>query len=208
MSGFERLLQVALERVNPRWAREFGDLIRTEEIRAGLERLQKVGGDPNFALFTLTDFRWRRIKALPAPRERNRVLRALRLLLEGQGEWPERLRTLGGDEWKEIEPVLRQALTNLESFHPVEESVFKTSGTRYEYETASLLSDHATTCLLVLEWHVRQATGRRRTNRVLLGGLMDAFGLMKRSRTTPSSDSARWVEKRLERAAKKDEHGH
>ena len=33
-------------------------------------------------------------------------------------------------EWKKIEPVLRQALTNLESFHPVEESVFKTSGTR------------------------------------------------------------------------------
>ncbi len=208
MSGFERLLQTALEGVNPRWAREFGDLIRAEEIRAGLKRLQKAGGDPNFALFTLTDFRWRRIKPLPAPRERNRFRRALRLLLEGQGEWPDRLRTLGGNEWKEIEPVLRQALTNLESFHPVEESVFKTSGTHYEYETPSLLSDRATTCLLVLEWHVRQATGRHRTNRVLLGSLMDGFGLIKRSRTAPSADSARWVEKRLERAAKKDKHGH
>src|SRR5260370_22332794 len=208
MSGFERHLQTALEGVNPRWAREFGDLIRAEEIRAGLKRLQKAGGDPNFALFTLTDCRWRRIKPLPAPRERNRFRRALRLLLEGQGEWPDRLRTLGGKEWKEIEPVLRQALTNLESFHPVEESVFKTSGTRYEYETPSLHSDRATTCLLVLHGHVGQATGRRRTNRVLLGSLMDGFGLIKRSRTAPSGDSARWGEKRLERAAKKDEHGH
>lgn len=208
MSGFERLLQVALERVNPRWAREFEDLIRAEEVGAGLERLQQLGGDPNFAVFALTDCRWRRIKALSAPRERNRVLRALRLLLEGQGEWPDRLRALGGNEWKEIEPILRRALTNLESFHPVEESVFKTSGTRYEYETPGLLSDRATTCLLVLDWHVRQATGRTRTNRVLLGGLMDAFGLIKRSQQAPSADSARWVEKRLERATKKDEHGH
>lgn len=208
MSGFERLLQVALEHVNPRWAREFEDLIREEEVGAGLERLQKLGGDPNFALFTLTDSRWRRIKALPAPRERNRFLRALRLLLDGQGEWPDRVRTLGGNEWKGIEPILRRAVTNLESFHPVEESVFKTGGTRYEYETPSLLSDRATTCLLVLEWHVRQATGRRRTNRMLLGSLMDGFGLIKRSREAPSADVARWVEKRLERAAKKDEHGH
>lgn len=208
MSGFERLLRVALERVNPRWPREFEALIRAEEVDAGLERLQKLGGDPNFALFTLTDFRWRLIKVLPAPRERNRVLRALRLLLEGQGEWPDRLRTLGGDEWNGIEPILRRALTNLESFHPVEESVFKTSGTRYEYETPSLLSDRATTCLLVLEWHVRQATGRRRTDRILLGSLMDGFGLIRRSRHEPSADVARWVEKRLERAAKKDERGH
>lgn len=208
MSGFEGLLQVTLERVDPRWAREFQDVIRAEEVGAGLERLRKLGGDPNFALFALTDYRWRRIKALPAPRERNRYLRALRLLLEGQGEWPDRLRTLGGGEWKGIEPILQRALTNLESFHPVEESVFKTSGTVYEYETPSLLSDRATICLLVLDWHVRQATGRRRPNRVLLGGLMDGFGLIKRSQQARSADVARWVEKRLERAAKKDEHGH
>lgn len=208
MSGFERLLQGALARVNARWAREFEAVIRAEEVASRLERLRKLGGDPNFVLFTLTDCRWRRIKPLPAPRDRNRLLRALRLLLEGQGEWSERLRTLGGREWKVIEPVLRQALTNLESFHPVEESVFKASGTRYEYETPGLLSDRATTCLLVLDWHVRQATGRRRTDLVLLGGLMDAFGLIRRSRPTPSADRARWVEKRLERAAKKDDHGH
>jgi hypothetical protein len=208
MSGFQRLLQAALARVNPRWAREFEQVVREEEVVSRLERLRKLGGDPNFALFTLTDYRWRRIKPLRAPRDRNRLLRALRLLLEDQGEWSEQLRTLGGSEWKAIGPVLRQALTNLESFRPVEESVFKTSGTRYDYETPGLLSDRATTCLVVLHWHVQQASGKRRTDLVLLGGLMDAFGLIPRSRAKPSADPARWVEKRLERAAKKDDHGH
>jgi hypothetical protein len=87
MSGFERFLQTALEGVNPRWAREFGDLIRAEEIRAGLNRLQKAGGDPNFALFTLTDCRWRRIKPLPAPRERNRKATAC-VVAQANILWP------------------------------------------------------------------------------------------------------------------------
>jgi len=208
MSGFERLLQDALEHMSPRWAREFEGVVRAEEVQAALDRLQKLGGDPRFAQCALTDCRWGRITALPAPRERNRLRRALRLLVDGQGEWPDRLRTLGGTEWKEAEPVLRRALTNLESFHPTEERVFKTTGTRYEYETPGLLSDRATTCLIVLDWHVRQATGRRRTNRILLGSLMDGFGLIKRARMGSSADAERWVEKRLERAAKKDERGH
>jgi hypothetical protein len=37
---------------------------------------------------------------------------------------------------------------------------------------------------------------------------MDTFGLIKRSLAEPSADPERWVEKRMERAAKKDEHGH
>ncbi len=208
MSGIEMLLQSRLERTNPRWAREFGVLVREEEVRAALGRLQRLGGDPNFALFVLTHFRWRRIKPLPAPRERNRLLRAIHLLLEGRGEWADRLRAVGGDEWKDAERILRSALTSLESFHPVDESVFESRGTRHKYETPRALSDHAATCLLVLDWHVRQATGKRRTDRVLLGSLMDAFGLIKRSPGQTSADAARWVEKRLERASKKDEHGH
>src|SRR5712691_5121620 len=198
MSGIEMLLQSRLERTNPRWAREFGVLVREEEVRAALGRLQRLGGDPNFALFVLTHFRWRRIKPLPAPRERNRLLRAIHLLLEGRGEWADRLRAVGGDEWKDAERILRSALTSLESFHPVDESVFESRGTRHKYETPRALSDHAATCLLVLDWHVRQATGKRRTDRVLLGSVMDAFGLIKRSPGQTSADAARWVEKRLE----------
>ncbi len=208
MSGFETLLQSSLQHANPRWGREFGGLVRDEEVRAALGKLQRLGGDPYFVLFVLAHFRWRRIKPLPAPRERNRVLRALRLLLEGQGEWCDRLRVLGGDEWKDVERILRSALTSLESFHPVDESVFESRGTRHEYETPRALSDHAATCLLVLDWHVRQATGSRRTNRILLGSVMDAFGLIRRSPEATSADPGRWVEKRLERATKKDKHGH
>ncbi len=208
MSGIETLLQSYLDRAHPRWAQEFGVLVRDEEVRAALERLRRLGGDPNFALFVLTHYRWRRIKPLPALRERNRLCRAIRLLLEGQGEWPDRLRALGGDAWKDAEGILRSALTSIESFHPVDESVFETRGTRHQYETSRALSDHAATCLLVLEWHTRQATRQRRTNRVLLGSLMDTFGLIKRSSGATSADAARWVEKRLERASRKDERGH
>ena len=208
MSGIETLLQSYLERAHPRWAREFGVLAREEEVRAALGRLQRLGGDPNFALFVLTHFRWRRIKPLPAPKERNRLRRAIRLLLDGQGEWADRLRALGGDEWKDAERILRSALTSLDSFHPVDESVFEARATRHQYETPRTLSDHAGTCLLVLDWHLRQAMKKRRTNRVLLGSLMEAFGLIKRSPGATSADAARWVEKRRERASKKDGHGH
>ena len=208
MSGIETLLQSYLERVHPRWAREFGVLVREEEVRAALERLRRLGGDPSFALFVLTHYRWRRIKPLPAPREQNRLRRAIRLLLEGQGEWSDRVRALGGDAWKDAEAILRSALTSIESFHPVDESVFEARGTRHQSETSRALSDHASTCLLVLDWHLRRATEKRRTNRVLLGGLMDAVGLIKRSPGETSADPARWVEKRQERASKKDRHGH
>lgn len=208
MSGIETLLQSYLERANPRWAREFGVLVREEEVRVALGKLQRLGGDPHFTLFVLTHFRWRRVKPLPALKERNRLRRAIGLLLDGQGEWSDRLRALGGDDWKDAERILRSALTSIESFHPVDESVFEARGTRHQYETSRALSDHAATCLLVLDWHIRQATEKRRSNRVLLGSLMDALGLIKRSPGATSADAARWVEKRRERASKKDGQGH
>jgi hypothetical protein len=208
MSGFETYLRSSLKQVNATWAQEFGVLTRDEAVQSALDALRAVGGDPNFALFVVTHFRWRRIKALPAPKERNRLLRAIHLILEGRGEWFDRLRGFRGTDWRGVEEVLREGATYLQSFHHIDESVFEARGTGREEETPRFRSDHTSKCLLVLDWHIRQAADRRQSNRVLLARLMGLLGMMKRSAEETSADPERWVEKRLERASEEDEARH
>ncbi len=205
MSGFETYLRSSLKQVNATWAQEFDVLTRDEAVRSALEGLRRVGGDPNFALFVVTHFRWRRIKALPAPKERNRLLRAIHLILEGRGEWFDRLRGFRGTDWRRVEEVLREGATYLQSFHHIDESVFEARGTGHEEETRRFRSNQSSKCLLVLDWHIRQTAGRRQSNRVLLASLMGSLGMMKRSAGETSADPERWVEKRLERASEEDE---
>jgi len=205
MSGFETYLRSSLKQVNATWAQEFDVLTRDEAVRSALEGLRRVGGDPNFALFVVTHFRWRRIKALPAPKERNRLLRAIHLILEGRGEWFDRLRGFRGTDWRRVEEVLRDSATYLQSFHHIDESVFEARGTGHEEETRRFRSNQSSKCLLVLDWHIRQTAGRRQSNRVLLASLMGSLGMMKRSAGETSADPERWVEKRLERASEEDE---
>jgi hypothetical protein len=202
MSGFERYLRSVLEHANPRWAREFDTLLGDEEVRGALEQIRKGGGDPNFALFVLAQCRWRRVRTLPALGQRERLLQAIKLLREGEGEWPERLRAFAQDDWKTIDDVLRRGAQFLGSFPHINETLFETRGTRYETETPRFRSDHISIGLLVLDWHIRKAEGKTRSDRVVLGRLFDAFGMIRRS--DPESSSERWVEKRLERASKED----
>ncbi len=205
MSGFETYLRSSLKQVNAKWAQEFDVLTRDEAVRSALEGLRRVGGDPNFALFVVTHFRWRRIKALPAPKERNRLLRAIHLILEGRGEWFDRLRGFRGTDWRRVDEVLREGATYLQSFHHIDESVFEPRGTGHEEETRRFRSNQTSKCLLVLDWHIRQTAGRHQSNRVLLARLMGSLGMMKRSAGETSADPERWVEKRLERAAGEDD---
>ena len=208
MSGFETYLRSALKQVNATWAQEFDVLTRDEAVQSALEALRRVGGDPNFALFVATHFRWRRIKALPVPKERNRLLRAIHLILEGRGEWLDRLRGFRVTDWRRVDEVLREGATYLQSFHHIDESVFEARGTGHEEETRRFRSNQTSKCLLVLDWHIRQAAGRHQSNRVLLARLMGSLGMMKRSAEETSADPERWVEKRLERASEEDEAQH
>src|SRR5713101_1052785 len=122
MSGFEAYLRSSLAGVNPKWAQEFDALIRDEDVQNALDDLHGLGGEPNFALFVVTHLRWRRIKALPARRERDQLLRAIRLVLEGTGVWSDRLHEFRRSDWPMVEEVLRTSATYLESFHPVDEA--------------------------------------------------------------------------------------
>ncbi len=104
--------------------------------------------------------------------------------------------------------MLREGAAHLQSFHHVNESVFEARGTRREEETPRFRSDNTSKCLLILDWHIRQATGRHQSNRVLLARLMGSLGMMKRSAEETSADPERWVEKRLERTSEEDEARH
>jgi hypothetical protein len=208
MSGLEAHLRVRLKDANPKWTTEFDALIGDEDVRDALGALRRLGGDPHFALVVVTHYRWRRIERLPALRERERLLSAVDLLLEAQGIWSDRLRGFWADDWKAVEDALRTGATHLRSYHPLVQSVFEARGTRRDPETPRMRSDYSTKCLLVLDWHVRQVSGQRRSNHRLLGRLIESLGMLKRSGAGVSADRERWVEKRLERAAKEDQDHH
>src|SRR5207245_1369284 len=191
MSGFETYLRSALKQVNATWAQEFDVLTRDEAVQSALEALRRGGGDPKFALFVATAVRWRRSKALPAPKERNRLLRAIHLMLEGRGEWLDRLRGFRVTDWRRVDEVLREGATYLQSFHHIDESVFEARGTGHEEETRRFRNNQTSKCLLVLDWHIRQAAGRHQSNRVLLARLMGSLRMMKRSAEETSAEPER-----------------
>lgn len=202
MSGFRDSLRARLERQHPRWAREWDALMRDDELQAALNALRRRGGDPDFALLILTHFRWRSVKALPALKERTQVLRAIHLLVEGEGHWCRELREMSGEDWARVDTTLRTGAQLLLSFHHADESMFESMGTRHETETPRTRSGRASTCLLVLDWHLHQVTGTPRSDRRLLARLLSAFGMMQGSdHTGVSADPERWIEKRLERAS-------
>jgi len=92
MSEFRAYLRSQLARWDPRWADEWDQAIDDGQAAAALGRIKRLGGDPDFCLYVLADYRWRRLRPLRDLRQREELLRAINVLLGASDLWARMLR--------------------------------------------------------------------------------------------------------------------
>ncbi len=92
MSEFRAYIRSQLARWDPRWAEEWDQAIGDGQTAAALGRIKKLGGDPDFCLYVLADYRWRTLRPLRDLRHRDELLRAINALLRGRDLWASVLR--------------------------------------------------------------------------------------------------------------------
>lgn len=190
MSPYEQHLCARLRRKDSAWPREFERCL--EQVRPALAKLREKGGDAGFALFVLTNYRWRRVVP-PGPRkERDALIAQIDQLLGSQSVWARHMRQ--SVTWKVAEEELRRAKDRLVSSRPHDTSAFESTHTDWMTEGPRWASGHSYTCLWALDWHLRQVRKVRRIRRGLLVDLLLPFGFLGRS-----SDPDLLVAQRLRR---------
>lgn len=191
-SGFAGYLRDLLGRMVAKWEEEFEDTVA--HARPSLTKCQAVGGDSRFALMCLTNARWRRLILASPLKERDQVMKCLDRLL-GDGTWQDMIRGEIGPHWP---ACLMRARGVVCARVGMDEGVFDGVGTRLKKRGAHNRTHHASEAVWLLDQHLKEVTGRRRSNLVLLAELLNAFDLPRGAEVGP-----RWVEKRLELSGKK-----
>src|SRR5262245_57969424 len=90
MSAFRAFIRERLLGKNPDWAREWDDLLSGESADAVLRKVAKAGGDPEFCVYLLAEYRWRVLTRLPRSSERKPLLNAVTVLRKVSGGYWER----------------------------------------------------------------------------------------------------------------------
>ncbi len=163
-----------------------------EEVRPALAKLREKGGDADFALFVLTNYRWRHVVPPGPGKERDALVAQINKLLGNQNVWARHMRQ--SVTWKAAEEELRRAKDGLVKSRPHDTSAFESTHTDWMTASPRWVSDHSYTCLWALDWHLRQVRKVRRIRRRLLGDLLFPFGFLGRS-----SDPEVLVAQRLRR---------
>lgn len=177
LSPYEQHLRARLGRTHRAWPREFEHCLA--QARPALTALRRQGGDDGFALFVLTNYRWRQVVTPGPRRERDLLVAQIDQLLGNQSVWARQLRRR--DSWKAAEEELRRARDHLVSSRPQDLSAFEMTSTAWMTEGPRWTSDHSYTCLWVLDWYLRQVRGVRRGRRGLLADLLLPFGFLGQS---------------------------
>ena len=195
MSEFRAYIRSQLVRWDPRWAEEWDQAIGDGQTVAALGRIKKLGGDPDFCLYVVADYRWRKLRPLRDLRHRDELLRAINALLRARDLWASVLRrgspALSAEAMQDF---LFEARLQLQAARALDEGPFSRTTTDRSPRGKEWLSDRQSTCLSLLDRHIRHGSGRRRRARRVLADILTAFGVL-----SASKDPERWVEKRLER---------
>ena len=191
MTGFEKYLAEALGWERPDWGREWGRLTQDSETQSVLRKLAGRGADRNFVLFVLAEYGWRRINLVPHAGKRDALVRAIDLLLNSGDSWRRVL--LGAPGWDYVEQWLQEAKERLKAVAHMDSGGFSAMTTKDDREGGRWRTRHVSTGLVVLDWHMKRASGHQRTNLALLGPLVYQFQLTK------TENLERWVEQRLRR---------
>jgi len=144
-----------------------------------LAKLREKGGDAAFALFVLTNYRWREVVPAGPGKERDALVAQIDKLLGNRTVWARHMRQ--SVTWKAAEEELRRAKDGLVSSRPHDTSAFESTHTDWMTAGPRWASDQAYTCLWALDWHLRQVRGVRRIRRRLLGDLLLPFGFLGHS---------------------------
>jgi hypothetical protein len=177
MSPYEQHLRARLQRKDSAWPREFEHCLK--QVRPALAELRERGGDAGFALFVLTNYRWRQVAPLGPSRERGALIAQIDQLLGNQSVWARHMRQ--SVTWKAAEEELRGAKDRVLSSRPHDTSAFESTHTDWTTAGPRWASDHSYTCLWVLDWYLRQVREVRRIRRRLLGDLLLPFGFLGHS---------------------------
>jgi hypothetical protein len=153
-----------------------------EEARSPLAELRRKGGDDRFALFVLSNYRWRQVVPFGLLKERDSLVDQINQLLGNQSVWFRYVQQSGREAWKAVEEELRRAKCRILAIRPHDMSAFEATQTDWMTGGSRWESDHSYTCLWVLDWHLKQVRGVRRIRRRLLAGLLFPFGFLGRSR--------------------------
>src|SRR5262245_5880671 len=107
MSPFERFVRKRLGERDPSWVHEWDACL--EETRSPLTELRRRGGDAQFVLFVLANYRWRKVVSLGSIKERDALIKQIDRLLGNKGSWFQYVQHSGAEPWKETEGELRRA---------------------------------------------------------------------------------------------------
>ena len=179
MSPFERFVRKRLGNRDPSWAHEWDACL--EEVRSPLAELRRRGGDAQFALFVLSNYRWRQVVSLGPIKERDALIKQIDRLLGNKGPWFQYAQQSGGEPWKAAEGELRRAKSRLLSIRPRDRSAFEETHSEQMAGGPRWDSDRSYTCLWILDWYFRQVRGVSRVKRRLLAELLLSFGFLGRS---------------------------
>ncbi len=194
MPPFEAHLKDRLATLHRQWSKSWPDdewdqLLAS--LRSTLRMVTQIGGDPDFVLFVLTDFRWRRTISKHDPDYKN----AAELL-----QRVDRLKKANGPVWKELGAGLSQIRASIRRILWVEEGLFD----REMRPERRMASHRIYRCLYVLNQYLKKALPRRKTSREeLLVEIVDSSGLRYWDESSPKEwggDPREFVHKRLSRA--------
>ncbi len=195
MSEFRAYMRRQLAGWDPRWADEWDQAMGDGQAAAALGRIKRLGGDPDFCLYVLADYRWRRLRPLRDLRQREELLRAINVLLGASDLWARMLRGgATGLSADKMRGFLVEARLALQGVRALDDGPFSQTTTDRSPRGKAWLSDRQSMCLSLLDRHIRHGSERQRRARRVLADLLVAFGWL-----SASKDPERWVEKRLER---------
>jgi hypothetical protein len=158
MSPYDRHLRARLQRKDRGWPHEFDRCL--EQVRPALAELRAKGGDADFALFVLTNYRWRHVVPAGPRKERDALIAQIDQLLGNQSVWARSLRRQV--TWKATEEDLRRVKGSLLGSRPHDTSAFESTQTDWTTAGPRWASDHSYTCLWALDWHLKQVRKVRR----------------------------------------------
>src|SRR5215467_11581576 len=181
MSVFRAFIRERLARKNPQWVSEWDDVFRDGRADDVLLEVAKLGADPDFCVFILAEYRWRNRKPLPRRWERKRLLTAVTTLGKLDGFWKETLEhACRGLEWAQVREFLGRAQDLLQLAVELDEGTFTTTTT--DKRGQRWLSERQSTCLYLLDQHIKRQTGQPRSRSQILVDLMEAFDFLPAGR--------------------------
>ncbi len=195
MSGLRAHIGTELGVKKPEWAEEWAHMLKEERLQRALTRLAVLSADADFCLFLLADYRYRIVRPLPDLPERDKLLFAVKTLLSAEGWWARSLQNgCWRNNWNSLRFLLQRAESQLEVAKARDEGLLWTSLTAgSDFESSR--SGYQSTCLSLLDRHIKHASGRNRTDRQLLSDLFQACGLLPND----YDGANRWIEARLRR---------